>query len=96
MAYRSDVLPKSFDPEVLRNVAIGGLVVVALLAFMVMRFIQKMVLRVILLGALVGFGLYVWGQREELKDCVPTCACQFFGFDVHIPSAAGCPPTAEG
>ncbi|MBW8827310.1 MAG: hypothetical protein JF603_13315 [Acidobacteria bacterium] len=90
------MLPKSLDPEALRNIAIGGLVVLALVAFMVMRFIQKMVLRVILLGALVGFGVYVWGQRQELKDCVPTCSCQFFGFDVHMPSAAGCPASASG
>jgi hypothetical protein len=91
------VLPETFDPELLRNVAIGGLVLVVVIAFLVMRFIQKMVLRVVLLGALFGLGLYVWGQRQELQDCVPTCQCSFLGFDVHIPAdATGACPAAQG
>ena len=95
MTYRSSVLPKSLDPEALRNIAIAGIAVLALIAFLVMRFIQKMVLRVVLLGALVGLGVFVWGQRQELQDCVPTCACEFFGFEVQLPNVAGCPPVSN-
>jgi hypothetical protein len=83
------MLPKSLDPDALRTIAIGALVVLLLVAFLVMRFIQKMVLRVILIGALVGFGVYVYYQRDTLKDCVPKCACTFFGYTVQV---EGCPP----
>ena len=79
------MLPESLDPEALRNIAIGVLVALALIAFMVMRFVQKMVLRVILLGAVVGLGVYVWYQREELKDCAADNSCEFFGFEVQLP-----------
>ncbi|MCU1374802.1 MAG: hypothetical protein JWO68_2088 [Actinomycetia bacterium] len=83
------MLPKTLGPDDLRNIAIAVLVVLLLVAFMVMRFIQKMVLRVILIGALVGFGAYVYYQRDTLKDCVPKCACTFFGYTVQVD---GCPP----
>jgi len=82
------MLPKSLGPDDLRTIAIVVLVVLLLVAFLVMRFIQKMVLRVILLGALVGMGVFVYYQRDELKDCVPKCACEFFGYTVQVD---GCP-----
>jgi hypothetical protein len=90
------VLPKSLDPDALRNVALGGLAVLVLVAFLVMRFIQKMVLRVILWGVLAGFGLYLWGQRQELQDCVPRNDCRFMGFDVHIPGTIPGRPAPTG
>ena len=83
------MLPKSLDPEALRNVAAGALVVQAILAFLVLRFVRKMVVRVVLLGAIAGLALFAWYQREELRECVPDCACSFFGYDVQTP---GCPP----
>ena len=82
------MLPKSLDPDALRTVALVTLGVLAVLGFVVLRFVQKMVLRVVLLGALAGLGLFAWYERTELKDCVPDCACSFFGYDVQVP---GCP-----
>lgn len=82
------MLPKSLDPEVLRNVAVGALVVQAILAVLVLRFVRKMVVRVVFLGALAGLALFAWYQRAELKECVPDCACSFAGYDVQTP---GCP-----
>jgi 4-hydroxybenzoate polyprenyltransferase len=82
------MLPKSLGPDDLRTIAIVVLVALLLVAFLVMRFIQKMVLRVILIGALVGVGVFVYSQRAELKDCVPNCACEFFGYTVQVD---GCP-----
>lgn len=79
------MLPKSLGPDDLRTIAIGVLVVLLLVAFLVMRFIQKMVLRVILLGALVGLGVYVYYERDQLKECTPGATCRFFGFDVQVP-----------
>jgi hypothetical protein len=81
------MLPKSLDPDALRTIAIGALVVLLLVAFLVMRFIQKMVLRVILIGALVGLGVYVYYQRDQLKDCARENSCEFFGYKVQLPAA---------
>ena len=55
----------------------------------VLRFVRKMVVRVVLLGALAGLALFARYQREELTECVPDCACSFFAYDVQTP---GCPP----
>lgn len=82
------MLPKSLDPDALRTIAIVVLVALLLVAFLVMRFIQKMVLRVVLLGALVGLGVFVYYERDQLKECVPNCSCEFFGYTVQVD---GCP-----
>jgi hypothetical protein len=82
------MLPKSLGPDDLRTVAIVVMVALPIIGFLVMRFIQKMVLRVILLGALLGMGVFVYYQRDELQDCVPKCACEFFGYSVQVD---GCP-----
>jgi hypothetical protein len=87
--YAAAVLPETFDPDTLRTVALVGIGALALLAFLVVRLVQKMVLRVILLGVVVGLGAYLWGQRAELEDCVPDCSCTFAGFEVDVP---GCTP----
>jgi hypothetical protein len=86
------MLPKSLDPDTLRTAAIVALVVLVLLALLVMRFIQKMVVRVLLVGALAGFGVFVYAQRDELSACVPECACEFFGYKVQVPE---CPDVAR-
>lgn len=86
------MLPESVDPDMLRTIAIGALVALVVLAFLVLRFIQKMVLRVILVGALAGVGLFVWVQREELQECVPKCACTFLGMELKQEAIPGCRP----
>jgi hypothetical protein len=83
------VLPKTLDPETLRTVALGAVGGTTLIAFVVLRFVQRMVIKVVLMGALVGGGVYVWSQRVQLEDCVPKCACTFVGFDVKV-DAPGC------
>lgn len=82
------MLPTSLDPEMLRTIALGALGVQVVVAFLVLRFVRKMVMRVILLGALAGLAVFAWYQRAELEDCVPNCSCRFFGYDVQTP---GCP-----
>jgi hypothetical protein len=82
------MLPKALGPDDLRTLAVVALVALLVVAFLVLRFIQKMVLRVVLLGALVGMGVFVYYQRDELKECVPNCACELFGYTVQVD---GCP-----
>lgn len=83
------VLPESFDPNALRNVALVVLAALAVLAFLVVRMVQKMVVRVVVVGLLAGLAVYVWYERDELGECNETCACSVAGFDVQVP---GCPP----
>jgi uncharacterized membrane protein YccC len=85
------MLPKSLDPDTLRTAALVSLVVLAVVAVLVLRFVQKMVLRVVFLGLLVGIGVFVWWERDSLRQCVPTCACSVAGYTVQVP---GCPPGA--
>lgn len=82
------MLPDALDPATLRTVALAAIVVVLVLAFLVMRMVQKMVLRVVLIGALAGLGVYAWSERASLEDCRADCACTFAGFEVDVP---GCP-----
>jgi hypothetical protein len=102
-------LPDSIEPDQLKTAAIAVIVVLALLAFVVMRFIQKMVLRVIMLGVLVAGGLFLYAQRDDLDECqrrvrspnpfVPQderCTCDFAGFEVKVPGCAAIAPGQDG
>lgn len=82
------MLPETLDPSTLRTVALVSIVVIVVLALLVLRLVQKMVLRVVLVGALVGLGTYAWSQRASLDDCRAECSCTFAGFEVAVP---GCP-----
>jgi hypothetical protein len=88
------VLPKSLDPDTLRNVALGASLGTLVLALIVLRMVRQMVLKVVLVGALIGIGVYAWSQRTQLKECVPRCACTFVGFDVRV-DAPGCTTETE-
>lgn len=83
------MLPQSLDAERLQQLAIGILVVLVVLSVLVLRFVQKAVTKVVMLGLMVGLGVAVWVQREELRQCGETCDCQLFGQDVHVPKV-GC------
>ena len=86
------MLPKNLDPDALRNIGIGALVVIVLVAFIVLRFVQKMVFRVVLLGFLAGIGVFVWWERDNLQHCVPKCSCSLAGYTVQVPNC----PTPTG
>lgn len=83
------MLPESLDPDTLRQLAIGALVVLAVVAFLVLRFVQKIMLRLVVLVLVIALGIGVWFQRAELGDCAKTCDCKMFGFDVQVPDV-GC------
>ena len=85
-------MPDWLDPDTLRWVLLALLVGVLVLMFVVVRFIQKLVLRTVLFLVLAGVGLSLWVQREDLGDCVDTCSCSLYGIDVEIPDGRGCGP----
>jgi hypothetical protein len=83
------VLPKSLDSESLQRIAIGVLIGLAVLSFIILRFVQKIMLRVILLVIVIGLGAATWAERVDLSHCAQTCSCRLFGRDVHVPRV-GC------
>ena len=86
-------MPESLDPSTLRTIALVAIGVIVVLAFLVMRMVQKMVLKVVFLGALAGIGVYLWSQRAELEQCRVDCACSFAGFDIESDAIPGCSGT---
>lgn len=83
----------AIEPDQLKTGAIVAIVVLVVLAFLVMRFIQKMVLKLIMVLVLVGAGVFLYSQRSSLDDCQTQvrdslgrdCICGFAGFDVTVP-----------
>lgn len=86
-------LPEGIEPDQLKIAAIVVIAVLVLGAFLVMRFIQKLVLKLIMVLALVGAGVFVYTQRSDLDDCQRRvrdslgreCICDFAGFEVTVP-----------
>ena len=64
-------------------VVIGAMVVLMLL---VVRFIQKLMLKGTLFLIFAVIGLIAWVERDDLKDCADTCKCKVVGFEVEIPA----------
>ena len=86
----SVAVPESLDPDTLRwiiLVVIAGLLVAM---YMVVRIVQKLVMKIVLFLLLAGVGLSLWIQREDLQDCADTCSCSLYGVDVEIPDDKGC------
>ena len=78
-------LPGWLDPELLQWILVVALAVVAYLLFVVLRFVRRLVAKLVLLIALVGLGVSLWAQRADLQDCAVTCECSLYGQEVVIP-----------
>jgi hypothetical protein len=79
------VLPDSLDPGALRALSLVGIALVALAVLAVVRFIQKLVLRLALVAVLLVVGGALWVQRNELSSCRTEPSCTFFGQEVQVP-----------
>ena len=85
VAVQLAALPDWLDPELLQWVLLVVIVVVLYLMYVVVRFVQRVVLKVALFALLAGFGLSLWGQRANLGECARTCQCRLYGQTVEIP-----------
>jgi uncharacterized membrane protein len=84
------------DIDLFRNGALVAIGVLVLLALLVMRFVTKMIFKLVFLGVLVAAGLFIYSQRNDLDDCQrrlrnitdpeERCACEFAGFEVTVPA----------
>jgi hypothetical protein len=77
--------PDSVDADQVETAIVVLLVVCAIGAVLVLRTVQKMATRMLLLGILFVVGIGLWWQREELQDCQGQCTCHVFGQDVSVP-----------
>src|SRR3982074_90838 len=80
--------PSWFTDSNLKTLAVGVLIALAALAFVVTRFVQKIALKLALLVVCVGLGAGAWVQRSNLSDCATTCSCKVFGVKVKISGTA--------
>jgi hypothetical protein len=78
-------LPDWFTPDNIRTIALVVGIGCVVLILLVMRFVQKLMMKLSLtvLLALVGFG--AWYYRADLGDCAKTCECQVLHVDIKIP-----------
>jgi hypothetical protein len=80
------------DPDALRNIAAFAIIILVITAGLVLWVVQKMVMKVIVLGLLIGIGVFVWYERDALKDCgPPNCSCHVLSWDVDPTVIPGCP-----
>lgn len=79
-------MPDWLDPATLRDAIIGVLGGLAILALLVLRFIRKVILRVVVIGVLGAAALVLYVERESLADCAHDCSCDFLGFEVEVPA----------
>lgn len=78
-------LPDWLDPELLQWIILVVIAVVLYLMYVVIRFVQRVVLKVALFVLLAGVGLSLWVQRTDLENCARTCECSLYGQDVTVP-----------
>ena len=72
---------------------IALLVVCGIAMVVVLRTVQKVATRLLVLGVLFIVGVGLWVQREELKDCQGQCTCRLFAQDIDMEEVPGlsCP-----
>lgn len=74
------------------NVAVIAIVTLLVLTVLVIRMVQKLSMRLLLLGLIAGVGLFVYLNRDALEACARTCECQIADRDVSVPV---CDPDIE-
>jgi hypothetical protein len=79
-------LPSWANSDNLQWIALGVIGVMVVLMLLVLRFIQKLMLKGTLFLIFAVIGLIAWVERADLKDCADTCKCKVVGFEVEIPT----------
>ena len=79
----------------LETAIIALLVVCGIVMVVVLRTVQKVATRLLVLGLLFVVAVGLWVQRENLKDCEGQCTCRLFAQDIDMTEVPGlsCPDT---
>lgn len=78
-------LPDWLDPQLLTWIILVVIAVLLYMMYVVVRFVQRVVLKVVLFALLAGIGLSLWVQRTDLENCARTCECSLYGQTVEVP-----------
>ena len=78
-------LPDWLDVDNVRTLALIVGLAAIVVAFVVIRFVQKLVVKTIATVLLVGIAALAWYQRADLGDCAKTCECKLLGFTIETP-----------
>jgi hypothetical protein len=78
-------LPDWLDPNLLQWVILVVIAVLLYLMYVVVRFVQRAVIKIVLFALLAGIGVSLWVQRTDLQDCARTCECSLYGQTVDVP-----------
>ncbi len=57
-----------------------------ILALLVVRLVVKTMTRLILLGIITLMALFVFIERDNIRECTSTCSCTIAGADVELPA----------
>jgi hypothetical protein len=68
------------------NVAQIATATLLLLTILVIRMIQKAMLRAVLLGLIALAALFVYVNRDALRTCAKTCECDIGGRHITVPT----------
>lgn len=77
-------------PDAWRWLLLGAIALVVVAMFLVVRFVQTVVIKIALIAVLALLALSLWVQRVDLADCADTCSCRLYGQDIEIPDNRRC------
>ena len=78
-------LPEWVSPKLVENLTIVALVLLGVILLLILRFVSKLLLKLIFLTIVFALALGVWSERSELSGCISTCSCEIFGQNIQIP-----------
>ena len=86
-------LPERVKSDQVETAIIALLVVCGIAMVVVLRTVQKVATRLLMLGLLFLVGIGLWVQREQLRDCQGECTCRLFAQDIDMSEVPGltCP-----
>ena len=79
-------LPDFIDPDNARALALVIGLAALVLIVVVLRFVQKLMLKIAMTALLALVAFAAWAERADLADCARTCECNVLGFDIEIPA----------
>ena len=79
------MLPDWLSAERLQWILLAAIALNIVAIYLVAKFVRKLITKFLLFVLLVGLGLSLWIQRDDLQDCVSTCECRLYGQDVEVP-----------
>ena len=81
-------LPDSFTPANVRTLALVVAIAAVVLGLLVLRFVQKLLTKLIFTVMLAFLAYGAWHYRGDLGNCAKTCKCHVAGVDIKLPKSS--------